>query len=216
MALTLYLHPLSSYCHKALIALYESGLAFTPQIVDLSDPAQSAAFGALWPIRKFPVLTDGDAVVPESTSIIEYLAMHYPAAASLIPPDPRAAFAVRERDRFFDLNVHFHAQKIITDRIRPAGASDTFGLTVSRNALEAALTLADKWLARQTWAVGDTFSMADCAAAPPLFYADLRIAPLAGKFDNLAAYLGRMKQRPSYAQALKEAEPYLHMVPKAS
>jgi glutathione S-transferase len=216
MPLTFHFHPLSSYCHKALIALYEAGVAFTPQIVDLSDEAQNAAFRTLWPIRKFPVLTDGDAIIPESTSIIEYLAMHYPEAARLIPADPKSAFRVRDRDRFFDLHVHFHTQKIITDRIRPAGASDAFGLKVSREALGTALTLADTWMAEQEWAAGDTFSMADCAAAPPLFYTDLRITPLAGKYDHLAAYLGRVKQRPSYARTLKEAEPYLHMVPKAN
>jgi glutathione S-transferase len=213
MAPTLYLHPLSSYCHKALIALYESEVAFTPQVVDLSDEAQNAAFKALWPIRKFPVLKDGETIIPESTSIIEYLAMRYPAAARLVPADPTTAFAIRERDRFFDLNVHFHAQKIITDRIRPLNTSDGFGVKQSRDALEAALGLAEGWMANQPWAAGETFSMADCAAAPPLFYIDLRIAPLAGRYDNLAAYLGRMKLRPSYARTLKEAEPYLHMVP---
>jgi glutathione S-transferase len=216
MALTLYFHPLSSYCHKALIALYESGVPFTPQIVDLSDQKQEAEFKALWQVRKFPVLRDGDAIVPESTSIIEYLAMQHPAAAKLIPADPKAAFTVRDRDRFFDLHVHFHTQKIITDRIRPPGASDVFGLKVSREALDAALAIADGWMAKQPWAAGDTFSMADCAAAPPLFYADLRVEPLAGRYDNLAAYLERLKHRPSYARTLKEAEPYLHMVPKAT
>ena len=104
-------------------------------------------------------------------------------------------------------------QKIITDRIRPAGANDTFGVKQSREALDKALGLAATWMAKREWAAGDSFSMADCAAAPPLFYTDLRIAPLAGKHDNLAAYLGRMKQRPSYARTLKEAEPYLHLVP---
>jgi glutathione S-transferase len=216
MALTLYFHPLSSYCHKALIALYESGVPFTPQMVDLADPKQEAEFKALWPVRKFPVLKDGDAVIPESTSIIEYLAMQHPAAGKLIPVDPKAAFMVRDRDRFFDLHVHFHTQKIITDRIRPPGANDAFGVKVSREALEAALTIADRWMAKQQWAAGDSFSMADCAAAPPLFYADLRVSPLAGRYDNLAAYLERLKRRPSYARALKEAEPYLHMVPKAN
>jgi glutathione S-transferase len=212
----LYYHPLSSYCHKALIALYESGTAFTSQVVDLSDRKQTADFKALWPMGKFPVLTDGATVVPESTSIIEYLATQHPAAAKLIPADPKAAFTVRDRDRFFDLHVHFHTQKIITDRIRPAGGNDIFGVQQSREALDKALGIADGWMAKQQWAAGDAFSMADCAAAPPLFYADLRIEPLAGRHGNLAAYLERMKQRPSYARALKEAEPYLHMVPQAS
>ena len=214
MALTLYYHPLSSYCHKALIALYESGLAFTLQLVDLSDAAQNAAFKALWPVRKFPVLKDGDTLIPESTSLIEYLALHYPEAAKLIPLNPEAAFEVRDRDRFFDLHVHSNMQKIIGDRIRPAESKDAFGVTQARDALDTALGLADKWMAKQQWAAGNAFGMADCAAAPTLFYTNLVIAPLAGKHDNLAAYLGRMKQRPSYARALKEAEPYLHMVPR--
>lgn len=213
MALTLYYHPLSSYCHKALIALYESGVAFTPQIVDLSDAGENAAFKALWPMGKFPVLKDGETTVPESTSIIEYLALHHPGRAKLIPDAPEAAFAVRDRDRFFDLHVHFHAQKIITDRIRPAGSNDTFGVEQSRDALDKALAIADRWLSERQWAAGDSFSMADCAAAPPLFYTDLRIKPLAGKYDALGAYLVRMKQRPSYARALKDAQPFLHMVP---
>jgi glutathione S-transferase len=213
MALTLYFHPLSSYCHKALIALYENGTPFTPQVVDLSDAGQNAAFKAVWPVRKFPVLKDGDAIVPESTGIIEYLALRHPGPVTLIPDDPQAAFAVREQDRFFDLHVHFHTQKIITDRIRPAGTGDTFGVAQSREALDTALAIADRRMAGRTWAAGGAFSMADCAAAPPLFYADLRVTPLAGRYDNLAAYLGRMKQRPSYARVLKEAEPYLHMVP---
>lgn len=213
MALTLYFHPLSSYCHKALIALYETGTPFTPQVVDLSNAEQAAAFKALWPVGKFPVLRDGETVVPESTAIIEYLAVNYPGAVKLLPADSKAAFAVRATDRFFDLNVHFHAQKVITDRIRPAGANDIFGVKQSRGLLDAALAIADKDMAGTQWAAGDNFSMADCAAAPPLFYTDLRIAPLAGRFDNLAAYLQRMKERPSYARVLKEAAPFLHMVP---
>jgi glutathione S-transferase len=213
MALTLYFHPLSSYCHKALIALYETGTPFTPQIVDLSNEEQAAAFKTLWPIGKFPVLRDGETVVPESTAIIEYIALNRPGTAELIPGDSKAAFAVRAKDRFFDLNVHFHVQKIITDRIRPAGANDIFGVKQSRNLLDAALAIADKDMAGKQWMAGNRFTMSDCAAAPPLFYTDFRVAPLAGRFDNLADYLQRMKQRPSYARVLKEAEPFLHMVP---
>src|SRR6185437_1654542 len=115
MPLTLYLHPLSSFCQKALIALYENGTPFTPHVVDLGDEAQSAAFRKIWPVRKFPVLRDGETVVPESTSIIEYLARHYPGPSKLVPRDPAAALAVRAQDRFYDLNIHLPMQKIIGD-----------------------------------------------------------------------------------------------------
>ncbi len=216
MSLTLYLHPLSSFCHKALIAFYENDTPFTPVVVDLGDEASRNAFRAVWPIGKFPVLRDDatDRIIPESTSIIEYLAEHYPGRSKLIPDDSEAALKTREIDRFYDLSLHVNMQKVITDRIRPPGQNDPHGVTHARDKVEAALALADKDMADKTWAIGDDFTMADCAAAPPLFYCDLAIAPLAGHFDNLAAYLGRLKQRPSYARALKEAEPYLHMVPR--
>lgn len=216
MALTLYLHPLSSYCHKALIALYENDTPFTPHVVDLGDAASSAAFKKVWPVGKFPVLRDNAAgkTIPESTSIIEYLAQKYPGPVKLVPEDPQVALEVRALDRFYDLHVHFHTQKIITDRIRPAGQNDTFGVEQSRGIARAALALADTDMSDRTWAAGEDFSMADCAAGPPLFYYDYAVEPLAGRYDNLAAYLGRMKQRPSYARALKEAEPFLQYVPK--
>ena len=216
MSLTLYLHPLSSYCHKALMAFYENDIPFTPHIVDLGDEKSSAAFKKIWPVGKFPVLRDEAAgkTIPESTSIIEYLAQHYPGRTKLVPDDPKAAFEVRALDRFYDLHVHFHMQKMVGDRLRPADKKDLFGVEQSRKAIETALALADKDMATRTWAAGDAFSMADCAAAPPLFYCDYAVTPLARRYDNLAAYLGRLKQRPSYARALKEAEPFLQYVPR--
>jgi glutathione S-transferase len=212
MPLTLYLHPLSSYCHKVLIALYENGVPFTPQVVDLGDPQSAGAFKAIWPVGKFPVLADGGRVVPESTTIIDYLAQHHPGPVDLIPAD--IALDVRALDRFYDLHVHTHMQKIIGDRIRPADKKDPFGVEQARTALDVALGIAEQQLAARRWAAGDPFTMADCAAAPPLFYLDTAVAPLAPRFPALAAYLGRLKERPSYARALKEAEPYLHMVPR--
>ena len=108
MALTLYFHPLSSFCQKVLIALYENGTPFTPQKVDLMDEKESADFKRIWPVGKFPVLRDdkNGKTIPESTSIIEYLAQHYPGPVELVPKDPDAALAVRAQDRFYDLNVH--------------------------------------------------------------------------------------------------------------
>jgi glutathione S-transferase len=215
MALTLYFHPLSSFCQKALIALYENGTPFTPQKVDLMDEKENAAFKQLWPVGKFPVLRDekNGKTIPESTSIIEYLAQHYPGPVQLIPKDPDAALTVRAQDRFYDLNVHLLTQKVITDRLRPAGQNDTFGVEHARALLQTALRIVDKDMAKRTWAGGDAFTMADCAAAPTLFYYNKAVTPLAGSFDNLAAYLDRLIKRPSYARALKEAEPFLKYVP---
>ena len=215
MALTLYFHPLSSFCQKALIALYENGTPFTPHKVDLMDEKESAAFKRLWPVGKFPVLRDekNGQTIPESTSIIEYLARHYPGSVQLVPKDADQALTVRAQDRFYDLNVHLLTQKVITDRLRPAGQNDTFGCGHARALLQTALGIIDKDMARKTWAAGEAFTMADCAAAPSLFYYNMVLTPLAGSFDNVAAYLDRLVKRPSYARALKEAEPFLKYVP---
>ena len=216
MSLTLYLHPLSSYCHKALIALYENAIPFTPHFVDLSKPDQNAAFKKVWPMGKFPVLRDEAAgrTIPESTCIIDYLAVNYPGPVKLMPPAADAALEVRAIDRFYDLHVHTHMQKIIGDRIRPADKKDPFGVEQAQAAMNTALGLVEKDMAARPWAAGDDFTLADCAAAPALFYVDFAIAPLAGTYPNLAAYLGRLKQRPSYARALDEAQPFMRFVPK--
>jgi glutathione S-transferase len=214
MPLTLYFHPLSSYCQKALIGLYENGTPFTPQCVDFSNAEQEAAFRQMWPVRKFPVLRDGETLVPESTGIIEYLAWKFPGPVKLIPDDPAAAFAVREQDRFFDLHVHAPMQKIIGDRIRPADKKDPFGLAEAHEALKTALGLVEKRMAESTWAAGSTFSMADCAAAAPLFYVNLVVMPLAETYRHVAAYLDRLIKRPSFARALEEAKPFLQYVPR--
>jgi glutathione S-transferase len=215
MALTLYFHPLSSFCQKALIALYENGTPFTPQKVDLMDEKENSAFKQIWPVGKFPVLRDekNGKTIPESTSIIEYLARHYPGSVQLVPKDADQALTVRAQDRFYDLNVHLLTQKVITDRLRPAGQNDTFGCGHTRALLQTALGIVDKDMARKTWAAGEAFTMADCAAAPSLFYYNMAVTPLAGSFDNVAAYLDRLVKRPSYARALKEAEPFLKYVP---
>lgn len=216
MALTLYLHPLSSYCQKAIIAFYENAIPFTPHLVDLGNAESNAAFKKIWPVGKFPVLRDDTAgrTIPESTCIIDYLAVHYPGPVKLVPPAADAALDVRAIDRFYDLHVHTHMQKIIGDRIRPADKKDPFGVEQAQASMNTALGLVEKDMAARTWAMGDDFTMADCAAAPALFYVDMAVVPLAGTFPNLTAYLRRLKQRPSYARALEEAKPYLHLVPR--
>ena len=215
MSLVLYFHPLSSYCHKALIALYESGTPFTPHKVDLMDAAQSAAFKQIWPMGKFPVLRDGDRVVPESTTIIEYLAERYPGGTRLIPTDLTAANAVRAADRFYDLHVHTHMQKIVGDRLRPAGAKDPHGVAEARAQLQTSYAMIEQQMTAGGWAMGGDFSLADCAAAPALFYGN-RVEPLGEAHGNVRAYLERLEARPSFARVLKEAEPWFAMFPKES
>jgi glutathione S-transferase len=213
MSLTLYFHPLSSFCQKALIGLYENDTRFTPQIVNLMDPKESADFKAMWPVRKFPVLRDGDRMIPESSIIIEYLAQHYPGKSELLPRNPDLALRTRMQDRVLDLHLHMQMQTVMGDRLRPADKKDPFGVENAKKMMQTSLDMIEKDMATKTWAMGEVFTLADCAAAPALFYTNM-IIPLAGAYKNTANYLDRLVQRPSYARALKEAEPYLSMVPK--
>jgi glutathione S-transferase len=216
MTIKLYYHPLSSFCWKVLIALYENGTPFEPVLVNLQDPAERDKFLKIWPIGKFPVIVDtarGDWMVPESSIIIEYLAKYYPGKSKLVPDDPDMARRVRMADRFFDLNIHIHMQKITGDRMRPEGGHDPIGVEYARGQIRTAVGMFDGQIASKQWAVGDTFTMADVAAAPALYYGSM-VAPFGNDFKNVAAYLERLKQRPSFARVLKEAEPYFAMFPK--
>lgn len=214
MSLTLHFHPLSSYCWKALIGLYELDVPFEKHLVDLSDPAARAAFARLWPLAKFPVLRDDarDRTVPESTIILEYLDRSSTGARRLIPADPERALECRLRDRLYDLYVHHPMQRIVGDRIRPEGQRDPFGVDQARAQLETAYALADEQLRAGPWAMGADFTLADCAAMPALFYAN-KVAPFAERWRHLGAYLERLKERPSVARVLREAEPYMKMFP---
>ncbi|MEA2781351.1 MAG: glutathione S-transferase [Rhodospirillaceae bacterium] len=215
MSLKLYFHPLSSFCQKVLIAFYENDTRFEPEIVDLANETSSAAFKKIWPIGKFPVLRDEakDRTVPESSIIIEYLAQHYPGKTQLVPVDAELARQTRLRDRFYDLYVNVLMQKIVADRLRPAGNSDPHGVEQARTLLQTACGMIDQEMGTKTWAMGDAFTMADCAAAPGLFYANLTM-PLRDTYKNAAGYLDRLMQRPSFARAVKEAQPYLALFPK--
>jgi glutathione S-transferase len=215
MSLKLYFHPLSSFCQKALVALYENDTPFEPQIVDLFDAKSSAAFKAIWPIGRFPVLRDeaNDRTVPESSIIIEYLDQHYPGRTPLVPADAELARQMRLQDRFYDLYVNVPMQKVVTDKLRPPGKSDPHGVEAATTLLHTACDMIEREMAAKTWAMGDAFSMADCAAAPALFYANM-MTPLGDTYPNASAYLCRLMDRPSFARAIKEAQPYLAMVPK--
>jgi glutathione S-transferase len=215
MALSLYYHPLSSYCQKVLIALYENATPFEPVMIDLRDPDSRAKLIELWPIAKFPVLKDGDWVVPESSIIIEYLDQNYPGPSRLLPSDPEVARQVRLRDRFFDFYVNDTMGKIVADRMRPEGKADPYGVDQARAKLETALQMVEEDMVAKTWAMGDAFTLADCAAAPGLFYANM-VTPFESRLPHAAAYLKRLSERPSFARCLAEAKPYLDMVPKAT
>jgi glutathione S-transferase len=217
MSLTLHFHPLASFCWKALIALYENDIPFKPNLVDLGSPAERAALLKLWPIGKFPVLQDEarGEIVPESTIIIDYLEQHYPGRTRLIPLESDLARQTRLRDRVFDLYVHLPMQRIMLDRLRPAGAKDPHGVEEAKAQLRTAYAMIDAQLARGGWAAGETFSLADCAAAPSLFYASM-VEPFGAGQTDLHAYFDRLKNRPSFARVMKEAEPYFAMVPKES
>ena len=213
MALSLYYHPLASYCWKALIALYENETPFEPRFVDLSDEASRTAFFKVAPLGKFPTLQlDSGRVVYESTIIIEYLATHHPGRIALIPADRDAALEVRYQDRFFDQQIHEAMQKHVGDKLRPADKRDPYGVEQAHAQLDKAYAILEDTLQGRTWAAGDAFSMADCAAAPALYYANL-VHPLGERQPRIAAYLKRLEARPSFARVLAEAAPYFKLFP---
>ena len=214
MSLTLHFHPLSSFCWKVLIALYENDIPFTPNSVNLGDPAERAALLQLWGIGKFPVLRDEarNQTVPESSIIIEYLDRHYPGRTRFIPEDPEHAWQTRLRDRFYDLYVHLPMQKVMGDRLRPADSKDPHGVEEARAQLRTSYGMIEQQMSDGGWAMGEAFSLADCAALPSLFYGNM-VEP-SGDNKNVTAYLERLKARPSVARVMSEAEPYFKMVPK--
>lgn len=203
----LYAHPFSSYCQKALTALYENGTDFEYRLLEPDKAETMADFAARWPIRRFPILVDGGRTIVEATIVIEYLLQHYPGPVKLIPDDPQAALEVRMLDRFFDNYVSTPQQKVVFDAIRPAEHRDAYGVKEARGMLERAYGWLDRHMEGREWAAGDGFSLADCGAGPFLFYADWTHAIDPG-FANVHAYRRRLLSRPAFARAVDEARPY--------
>lgn len=214
MTFTLYMHPLSSFCHKVLIALYESSIPFESEVIDLGNAAARDEYRKVWPFAKFPVLHDASRArtIPESTMIIEYLARHHAGPVKLVPDEPEQAWQVRATDRFYDLHLHAPMQKVVLDRLRPADGHDPIGVEAAKQEIRTALEIVNTELASRRWAAGDQFSMADCAAGPPLFFTNIML-PLANEYPHVNAYLDRLTKRPSYARTLAEAQPYLSWFP---
>lgn len=212
MTLALYAHPFSSYCWKALIALYENATPFELRMLGPDEPAIAAEFAALWPMKKMPLLVDDGRPVMESSVIVEHLALHHPGPVRLLPEDPRDALDVRMMDRFFDNYVMTPMQGVVLDRLRPEESRDAWGVAASRRALEAAYAWLEGRMKGRRWACGDAFGLADCAAAPSLFYADWA-HPIDEAFANVRAYRRRLLERPSVARCVDEARPYRAFFP---
>lgn len=212
MPLQLYAHPFSSYCQKVLVALYENETPFTYRLLDFVDPRAGEELAALWPLKRFPVLVDGGETVLESSVIIEHLSLAHPGPVRLLPVDAKAALATRMMDRFFDNYVMTPMQKIVFDHIREPQDRDPNGVAEARALLDAAYQWLDVRLAGREWACGDDFSLADCAAAPSLFYADW-VHEIDIAFPNTRAYRARLLARPSFARAVEEGRPYRHFFP---
>lgn len=212
MSLVLYGHPFSSYTQKALIALYENDVPFEFRCIDPEHPQHAQEWLRRWPMAKFPLLLDGERAVVETSIIIEYLQQHYPGPVALLPGDAEACLQARLWDRFFDLYVSGPMQTIVGDRIRPEGRSDPHGVETARASLQTAYAMADAQLAGRAWATGDAFTMADCAAAPALFYTAI-LQPFDDRQRNLASYFERLMARPSVARVIDEARPYFPMFP---
>jgi glutathione S-transferase len=206
----LYAHPFSSYCQKVLVALYENGTPFDYR--SLEDSSAHAELAALWPIKRFPVLVDAGRTVLEASCIIEYLDLFHPGPVRLVPGDAKAALEVRMMDRFFDNYISTPQQKVVADRMRPEQVRDAYGTNEARALLDKAYGWLDRVMADREWAAGDVFSLADCAAAPFLFYADWT-HPIDPAFVHVRAYRARLLARPSFARAVDEARPYRSYFP---
>ena len=193
MSLTLYAHPFSSYCQKVLIALYENATPFTYRAFGPDDPAASEEWAALWPLKRMPLLVDEGRTVLESSVIIEYLDLRHPGTVKLVPGDADAALETRTLDRFFDNYVMTPMQKIVVDHLRPADGRDPYGVKQAHELLDTAYGWLDARLAGRAWAIGDAFSLADCAAAPSLFYADW-VHEIPDCFPALKGYRARQRK----------------------
>jgi len=209
----LYAHPFASYCWKVLVALYENHTAFTYRSLG-AEEAEAAAneLQALWPLKKFPVLVDAGRTLIESSIIIEHLGLHYPGPVRLVPTEPEAALEVRFLDRFFDNYIMTPMSRIVANQLRPEDRRDPYGVDEARTALDTAYRWLNGFVERRTWAAGEDFTLADCAAAPSLFYADW-VHRIGERFPHVAAYRSRLLARPSVSRVVDEARPFRKFFP---
>lgn len=214
MSLTLHYHPLSSFCWKVLIGLYENDTPFEKVVVNLGDEADRTAFYALWPIGKFPVIEDAarGEIVPESSPILDYLDRYYPGGTRFTPVDPDQAWRTRLWDRVLDSHVHIPMQTVVGNRIRPPEAKDAYGVANARALMTRAYGVIEDGLDERTWLSGDAFGLADCAALPALYYGN-KVQPWGETCPRITAYLERLQGRASVRRVLAEAEPFFQYFP---
>ncbi|NOV24975.1 glutathione S-transferase family protein [Cupriavidus necator] len=208
----LYAHPFSSYCQKVLVALYENAIPFEFRMLSPDHAHNMDELGRQWPLRRMPLLVDDGRPVFESSIIVEYLDQHHRGPVRWLPEAPDAALRVRLLDRFFDQYVMTPMQRIVADYLRPAASRDAYGVAEHRKLLDTAYAWLETELASRQWAAGDAFTLADCAAAPSLFYADW-VQPIPQACGNVRAYRNRLLARPSFARAVDEARPYRPLFP---
>jgi glutathione S-transferase len=211
MRMKLYAHPFSAYCQKVLIALYENAIPFELRML-AGDEKIAAEHAALWPLKRMPVLVDAGRTVLEASIIVEHLGFHHPGPVKLIPDDPQTALDVRMMDRIFDNYVATPMQRIVFDSIRAAENRDRQGVAEARRMLDTTYGWLEDTMKGREWAAGRAFSLADCAAAPALFYADWA-HPIGEVFSNVRAYRSRLLARPSFARVVNEARPYRPLFP---
>lgn len=212
MPLALYGHPFSSYTQKVLIALYENGTPFEFRCIGPDTPQHAAEWLRRWPLHKFPLLVDGARDVAETSIIIEYLQLAHPGPVRLLPADPLAALDVRFLDRFFDLHIMNWIQHAVNGALSGDPLKRKEGLALATEKLELAYAWLEGQLAGRTWAAGADFTLADCAAAPSLFYADWTHR-ISDAFPGVLAYRARLLARPSVARAVDEARPFRPLFP---
>ena len=212
MTIEIFAHPFSSYCMKAIMAFYEKDVPWTLRMLSPENPENNEEHGRRWPIRRFPLMVADGEQVMEATAIIEWLEAHHAGGPRLIPADAKEAVRVRMMDRIFDNYVMTPQGRCVFDALRPEDARDPYGVAEAQKLLDTSYEWLDGELAGRQWAAGDEFSMADCAAAPALLYADWTYE-ITARFKTLRAYRQRLIERPSFARALDEARPFRHLFP---
>ncbi|CUJ10678.1 glutathione S-transferase family protein [Achromobacter xylosoxidans] len=212
MTVAIYGHPFSSFTWKALIAAYEREVDFEFRMIDPDHPEHAARIATLAPTGQFPALVDGVTEVVQSNAVIEYLDLHHGKGAPLVPLDPREALAARMMAQVFDDYVHVPMQRIVGNALRPEDSRDPFGVEQAHGVIARCYAWLETRLQDGPWAACGRFTIADCAAAPALFYGDW-VHPMGGRFPALAAYRARLLARPSIARVVDEARPYRGFFP---
>jgi glutathione S-transferase len=202
----LYYNPVSTFSQKVIMGFHEKGQTFDGQVVDLFSPEGAAAYRKVYPLGKVPVLVLSDGwMIPESAIILEYLDTHVEGGTRLLPKDPDQARQARFHERVSDLYLHEPLATVLFDGMKPEAEREPKRVAKAKERLDVMYAMMDKHYAKNTWALGEAFSVADCSAAPPLGY--LRGMYSFDRYPNLVAYAGRLAERPSYRKAFEEAAP---------